>query len=306
MHRDTLESELGDLLLHGLRRPVSAGNVPQWPPMTCFTPSRRIAWAASSGPIVYRSPIGQDRHVGPVDLADQGHVGEDAGVARLVDPEAVGERDHEAGRLAAVADDRLAVDDAAGVDRVRHREADPELLHRPAGVEADDVHALAAEVHGELVLGQHRAPVLGVHGLDVGDVIAVPVGQQHQVDAGRIAQRIGDRRGRQPRIDEHVRAVRSGVTPRAVAVPRDLDAACHREAPPRPFRPEHTSRRDSKAIRSDRGRSTTRARRRVRGTRPRDGALALHGRALPNTRRACVVEDGPVVVARAVVVAAPS
>ena len=74
-----------------------------------------------------------------------------------------GERDHVAGRLAAVADHRIALrwipPEWIGVG---HREPDAELLDGAAGVEPDDVHTLAAEMDGELELRDHRAAVLRV------------------------------------------------------------------------------------------------------------------------------------------------
>ena len=185
---------------------------------------------------------------------------------------------------------------------------------------------------GELELRDHRAAVLRVHRLDIGDVIGVAVGQEHEVDPRRVAQRVRDRRAGQPRVDQHVRPVGQRVAPGAVAIPGDLDAVRHREAPPRPFRPEHTSgvsmqrperggdlscgcerratlgtraRREHEAIRRDCRRGAARPRRRLRGARPRGRAVALHRRTLP-TPVEVRIDDGPVVVASATVVPAPA
>ena len=155
--------------------PVSNGNVPQCIGTTCRTPSHWHALGRRHG--IHREAIAdrQEGDVRPVHLADQPHVAEQTGIARVVQGPPVLEPHHEPRRFAHV--DHLAVvEEAAAVPRVGHRDAqsgdllDAALVHRRHVLDS-----LAPKPVAQLERCHDRAPAVAGHVHEVADVIEVAV-----------------------------------------------------------------------------------------------------------------------------------
>ena len=126
---------------------------------------------------------GQHDNFGRVEIADDGHVAEDVGVAGVVELDSVGELEHVAARLAAV-DDLVAILYAAGVDGVDHgdfRVGDglrAALIH---GRDLFDTFFLQPEA--KLVDADNGGIVFLADVDGVSDMVAVAVGADEDVGA---------------------------------------------------------------------------------------------------------------------------
>ncbi len=185
--------------------------------------------------------VAADRHqdqIGLVVAADQAHVAEQAGVAHVIDLEVVLELDDEAGRLAAemalvLAGRRVLPHDLGGMLGAHLGDADigPERRHGAALAEAHRLlviqHAKRDQRLREPGRRVERRIVL-LHDVGrVAEMVAVPMGDQHQVDlAERIEIFVLRRRLRivdQPRVDHDHLSGRRGDLPGRLAQPQQVD-----------------------------------------------------------------------------------
>ncbi len=170
---------------------------------------------------------GQAGQVGLVELADDAHVAEDAGVARMVELEAVGEAHHVAHRVAAV-EDAAFVQDPATVVGVHH--GDREALHL-LGAALVHLRQVLDAFRGQPVGGLRDADhlaglVLAGQGHRVADVVEVAVGDEHDVDLLEALQIVGAGGvALHPGVDEHGLALGGVDLEGGVPQPGELQAA---------------------------------------------------------------------------------
>ena len=163
----------------------------------------RLAW-------VHREPAadGQEAQIGRIQVADDLHVAENGGIARVVNPFSVLEGQNEARRLSGV-DARIV--EARTVHGVGERDADTAEIHRSpfahrARVLFGKTLVLGDQVH-QFIGARHRASALAVHVHDGGDVIEVAVGEGDQVRLFRALPVVGAARvSRAPGVDVERRA----------------------------------------------------------------------------------------------------
>jgi hypothetical protein len=125
----------------------------------------------------------QHRHIGLIQLADDAHIAEYAGVARVIERQPVLQAHHIARRLARV-DHLPALLQTAAVEGIHHRDGDAVNRHAAAFIHRLHLlHPVPTEVQIHLVDARNRR-LIGLrnrHGVRA--VVGVPVRDQHNVHA---------------------------------------------------------------------------------------------------------------------------